>query len=101
MSALNLRLLAELRAALTRREGQLVVELSQRRQSATEETFEHGAGEVPDSGDASVADVAVDSRSAEGAREAWELAPRLRFCPRNPGIGAPPTVTCQPQPVRD
>lgn len=73
VTALNSTLLAELRAALARREQQLTAELTRRQGTATAETFANVAGEVPDAGDASVADVAVDSRSAEGEREAQEL----------------------------
>jgi RNA polymerase-binding transcription factor DksA len=73
MTALNQRFIAELRAALARREEQLIAELKRRHSSATTETFANVAGEVPDAGDASVADVAVDSRSAAGEREAGEL----------------------------
>jgi RNA polymerase-binding transcription factor DksA len=73
MTALNHRLIAELRATLARREQQLTAELTRRQESATAESFANVAGEVPDPGDASVADVAVDSRSAAGEREAGEL----------------------------
>lgn len=73
MTVLNPRLLAELRAALAHREEQLTAELTRQQGSATAETYANVAGEVPDAGDASVADVAVDSRSAESEREAGEL----------------------------
>ncbi len=73
MTSLNPRFLTELRGALTRREEQLTVELRNRQQAAESETFVELAGEAPDVGDASVADMVVDSKSAERDRDAWEL----------------------------
>jgi DnaK suppressor protein len=73
MSVLNRRFIAELRGALTRREEELTAELERQQQSAARETFATVGGEVPDAGDASVADVAVDSSSAERERETREL----------------------------
>ena len=73
MTSLNPRFLTELRGVLTRREEQLTTELRSRQQSAESETFVELAGEVPDAADASVADVVLDSNSAERDRDAWEL----------------------------
>jgi len=74
VNSLNPRLVAELKAALERRESQLVSELREEHDQAVAEPFERVASEVPDAGDASVADVAVDSASAERERDAAELA---------------------------
>jgi len=68
------KLLAELKAALQRRESELVNELTNEQTRAANEPFERVASEVPDAGDASVADVAVDSASAERERDTAELA---------------------------
>jgi len=73
MASLNPRFLTELRGALARREQQLTAELRQQQRSASSETFMELAGEAPDAGDASVADVAIDSNSAERDRSASEL----------------------------
>ncbi len=73
MSSLNPRFLTELRGVLMRREEQLTAQLRQRQRSAVSETFVELAGEVPDAGDASVADAVIDSKSAERDRDAWEL----------------------------
>jgi len=59
---------------LQRRESELVNELTNEQTRAANEPFERVASEVPDAGDASVADVAVDSASAERERDTAELA---------------------------
>lgn len=73
MTSLNPRFLTELRGTLVRRQEQLTAELRLRQRSAESETFSELAGEAPDAGDASVADVVVDSNRAEQDRDTWEL----------------------------
>jgi RNA polymerase-binding protein DksA len=73
MTKLDGRTLQDLREALSKREAQLVSELREGRLSSAREPFTRVAGEVPDSGDASVADTAVDVRSAERERDQEEL----------------------------
>jgi RNA polymerase-binding transcription factor DksA len=73
MTNLDADELRELRAALERREAQLVAELREGKRRAANEPFGRVASEVPDSGDASVADAAVDAVSAERERDANEL----------------------------
>jgi RNA polymerase-binding transcription factor DksA len=68
------QLLAELKATLQRRESELVNELANEQDRAANEPFERLASEVPDAGDASVADVAVDWASSERERDTAELA---------------------------
>jgi|SRR5215472_13137272 len=65
-------LVAELRRMLQFRRRQLAAAIRTERQVAGE-PYGKLAGEVPDAGDSSVADVAVDSSSAERERTAWEL----------------------------
>jgi DnaK suppressor protein len=63
----------ELRGQLQLREKQLLAELEEGRRRAASEPFGRIAGEVPDAGDASVADLEIDGASAERARDADEL----------------------------
>jgi DnaK suppressor protein len=71
---MDAQLLGELRATLERREKELVRDLADEHDRAANEPFERLASEVPDAGDASVADVEVDEASAERERDAAELA---------------------------
>src|SRR5919198_6668974 len=57
--------LLQFRAQLEQRERELIQELSAGRERASTETFSRLAGEVPDVGDASVADTERDGVSAE------------------------------------
>ena len=52
--------MAEMKATLERQEAELARRLRQESATAAEQSFEVVAGEVPDAGDASVADLAVD-----------------------------------------
>ncbi len=70
---LDNRELAELKKALEERERQLVSEIQAGRTQAAREPFERLAGEAPDAGDASVADVAIDLATAERTRDSQEL----------------------------
>jgi DnaK suppressor protein len=63
----------ELASRLRRREQELLLELSSGQQRAASENFRRIAGEAPDNGDASLADLVVDSASAERTRDADEL----------------------------
>jgi DnaK suppressor protein len=63
----------ELASRLRRREQELLLELSSGQQRAASENFQRIAGEAPDTGDASLADLVVDSASAERTRDADEL----------------------------
>jgi len=63
----------ELATRLRKREQELVAELSSGQQRAASENFGRIAGEAPDNGDASLADLVVDSASAERTRDADEL----------------------------
>jgi RNA polymerase-binding transcription factor DksA len=65
--------LLQFRSQLERRERELVQELSAGRERAAAESFERLAGEVPDVGDASVADTERDSVSADLERDTVEL----------------------------
>ena len=65
--------LDEFRAQLQRREHDLLRELKTGQQRAAAERFTQIAGEVPDAADASVADVTIDSGTAERVRDAEEL----------------------------
>jgi DnaK suppressor protein len=65
--------LLQFRAQLERREQELVQELSAARERAAAESFERLAGEVPDAGDASVADAERDGVSADRERDTVEL----------------------------
>ncbi len=65
--------LAEFRNLLRNRERQLLSELQSGRARSESETFGQVAGEAPDAGDASVADVATDGVSAERQRDYEEL----------------------------
>jgi DnaK suppressor protein len=73
VASLNRETLAELQGRLRRREQELLGELKSGQQRAASERFEQIAGEAPDAGDASVADVAIDSMSAERIRDSMEL----------------------------
>ncbi len=72
-TSLSTRELDELHMQLQRREGELLRELKSGKQRAAAERFEQLAGEVPDAGDASVADLAIDSATAERVRDSDEL----------------------------
>jgi RNA polymerase-binding protein DksA len=63
----------ELRSALQKREAELVTEIREGKRRAAAEPFSRVASEVPDVGDASVADTAVDLGSAERERDTVEL----------------------------
>jgi DnaK suppressor protein len=65
--------LLRFREQLRDRERQLLVELRSGRERAEAESFERVASEVPDPGDASVADVATDGLSAKRQRDYEEL----------------------------
>jgi RNA polymerase-binding transcription factor len=65
--------LKELAGLLRDRERQLRSELRAGEARAGSETFERLAGEVPDAGDASVADLIADGVSAERERDSDEL----------------------------
>lgn len=65
--------LAGFRKQLRDREAQLLNELRAGKQRSESESFEQVAGEVPDAGDASVADVATDQVNAERQRDYEEL----------------------------
>ena len=65
--------LNELASRLRQREQELVRELASGQQRAASENFRQIAGEAPDNGDASVADLVVDSASAERTRDSEEL----------------------------
>jgi RNA polymerase-binding protein DksA len=73
MSTLDARTLEELTSALQRREAQLVAEIRDGKRRAAREPFSRVASEVPDVGDASVADAEVDLGSAERERDTVEL----------------------------
>lgn len=73
MGALDEDVLRELREVLESRERELIVELSEGQERASGEQFARLAGEVPDTGDASVADTVVDTASAERERDSAEL----------------------------
>ena len=73
MTTLSAKVLEELRLALQNREAQLVSEIREGKRKAAGEPFSRMASEVPDSGDASVADTEVDLGSAERERDAVEL----------------------------
>lgn len=77
MKRLQMRLspgeLHELRAELIEREQQLLSEINTGMQQAASEHFTQIAGEAPDNGDASVADLVIDRMSAERTRDAEEL----------------------------
>jgi len=65
--------LKDLTTLLRTREAQLRSELRAGATRAGAETFERVASEAPDSGDASVADLAVDGVNAERQRDSDEL----------------------------
>jgi RNA polymerase-binding transcription factor DksA len=65
--------LLQFRAQLERRERELIQELNAGRERAAAESFERLAGEVPDVGDASVADAERDGVSADRERDTVEL----------------------------
>ena len=65
--------LNELASRLRQREQELVRELASGQQRAASENFRQIAGEAPDNGDASVADLVIDSASAERTRDSEEL----------------------------
>jgi len=65
--------LLQFRTQLEQRERELIEELNAARERASAETFARLAGEVPDVGDASVADTERDGVSAERERDAAEL----------------------------
>jgi RNA polymerase-binding transcription factor DksA len=65
--------LLQFRAQLERRERELVQELNAGRERAAAESFERLAGEVPDVGDASVADAERDGVNADRERDSIEL----------------------------
>jgi DnaK suppressor protein len=73
MANLEPEVLAELKTLLLSREQELVAELEDERARAAREPFKRVASEAPDVGDASVADLEVDSASAERERVAREL----------------------------
>jgi DnaK suppressor protein len=73
MTRLDARTLEELRVSLQKREAQLVSEIREGKRKAAGEPFSRLASEVPDSGDASVADTEVDLGSAERERDTVEL----------------------------
>ncbi len=75
---LDNRELAELKKALEERERQLVSEIQAGRTQAAREPFERLAGEAPDAGDASVADVAIDLATAERTRDSPGVARSAR-----------------------
>jgi len=72
-AALSTEDLLQFRAQLERRERELIQELSAGRERASAESYERLAGEVPDAGDASVADAERDGVSAERERDSVEL----------------------------
>jgi DnaK suppressor protein len=72
-TSLNDEELSRFREQLGSRERQLLDELRSGRERAESETFERVASEVPDRGDASVADAAMDGLSAERQRGYEEL----------------------------
>jgi RNA polymerase-binding transcription factor DksA len=72
-TALSAEELSRIREQLSGRERQLLDELRSGRERAESESFERVASEVPDAGDASVADVAADGLSAERQRDFEEL----------------------------
>ncbi len=65
--------LNELASRLRQREQELVRELNSGQRRAASENFRRIAGEAPDRGDASLADLVVDSASAERTRDSEEL----------------------------
>jgi DnaK suppressor protein len=65
--------LDDIKRRLELREKQLIEELQTGKQSAAAQSFERIAGEAPDAGDASIADVSIDGASAERMRDAEEL----------------------------
>ena len=65
--------LMQFKTLLQTRESELLRELQSGKQRANVETFERIAGEVPDVGDASVADSTRDAVNAERERDADEL----------------------------
>ena len=66
--------LQELKQQLHNHEHRLLDELEAGKKKADSGRFAQLAGEVPDAGDASVADVEIDSASAERTRDSEELA---------------------------
>ncbi len=65
--------MSDFKRRLLEREQQLVCEMQAGRQRASAEPFTQIAGEAADVGDASVADTATDSVSAERERDSDEL----------------------------
>jgi DnaK suppressor protein len=72
-TALSAEDLSRFRDQLRDRERQLLDELRSGREQAEAESFERVASEVPDPGDASIADVATDGLSAKRQRDYQEL----------------------------
>jgi RNA polymerase-binding transcription factor len=72
-TTLSKEFLNELASRLRHREEELVRELSAGQQRAASENFRRIAGEAPDNSDASLADLIVDSATAERTRDSEEL----------------------------
>jgi DnaK suppressor protein len=71
---LNSEVVARMEQRLRQREHQLLAELRAAQEKvAGDESFRQIAGEAPDAGDASLADLVTDSTNAERLRDAEEL----------------------------
>lgn len=72
-TSLSAEELSAFRQQLQNRERQLLSELRSGKEQSQAESFKELAGEAPDAGDASVADVVTDGISAERQRDYEEL----------------------------